>query len=393
MAVDFANYEGREQAFVKHSFLDKYLPALIGKVCSPQSRYSEFTYVDGFAGPWKSVAGATFEDTSFGIALGHMTAQRLLYLGKGRDIKMRAFLVETDADSFLQLKQAAERFPKIEVVALNGMMEDHVAKIASLIPPTAFSFTLIDPKGFPEISAMMPLLKRQNAEALVNFMFDFANRFAGTELIPKLEAWLSGSGNQDWRTRIEGLAGARREDILVELAVEALRATSGYTFAPVITVDKVLHDRPLYKLIFLSRHQKGLEVFRSSESEALATQAEVRSAARANRRAENSAMDDLFADGVDAIPNDRSAQIIRRSQELAPKSLVDCLTTAGEIGMLWSELWPPILADFSVTRSWLGRQVNELRKSNLVSVPSWSSERKQIPDDDYRLVWMGESPA
>ncbi|OYY88632.1 MAG: hypothetical protein B7Y45_14355, partial [Sphingomonas sp. 28-66-16] len=88
MAIDAAHYEGREPAFVKHTFLDKYLPALIGKVCS---RYDEFVYVDGFAGPWKSAAGEKFEDTSFGIALNHMTSQRLLYLSRGRPVRMRAF--------------------------------------------------------------------------------------------------------------------------------------------------------------------------------------------------------------------------------------------------------------------------------------------------------------
>ena len=97
MAIDFSHYEGREQAFVKHTFLDKYLPALIGKICST---FDEFVYVDGFAGPWQSTAGESFDDTSFGIALNHMTTQRLFYQSRGRDIKMRAFLVEKDAGSF-----------------------------------------------------------------------------------------------------------------------------------------------------------------------------------------------------------------------------------------------------------------------------------------------------
>ena len=164
MAVDFAHYEGREQAFVKHTFLYKYLPSLIGKICS---RYDEFVYVDGFAGPWKSAAGEDFEDTSFGIALKHMTAQRLLYLGRGCDVKMRAFLVEKDSAAFAQLQQAVARFPKIEIVPLNGMMESHAASIAASIPSSAFSFALIDPKGFPDVGAMLPLLRRQNAEVVV----------------------------------------------------------------------------------------------------------------------------------------------------------------------------------------------------------------------------------
>jgi len=384
MALDFAHYEGREQAFVKHTFLDRYLPALVGKVCS---RYDEFIYVDGFAGPWKSAAGESFEDTSFGIALNHMTAQRLLYLSRGRDVRMRAFLVERDPSAFAQLKEAAKRFDKVEVTPLEGMMEDHATSIAASIPLPAFSFTLIDPKGFPEINALMPLLKRQNSEALVNFMFDFANRFAGTDLIPRLEAWLSTLGSRDWQYQVGGLSGAAREEKLEELASEALRITGGYTYAPVITVDKAVHDRALYKLIFLSRHPEGLKVFRDSQAKTLTAQAASRSRAKARKKAVSSPMDDLFAEGEDAVPNDRSSQILRRSQVRAPVTLEREIKAAGAGGILWGKLWPPILNEHAVTRSWLGREVNARRKKGCLLAPGWPSEKHQIPEDDQRLIW------
>jgi len=389
MVIDIAHYEGREQAFVKHTFLDEYLPALIGKICS---RYDEFVYVDGFAGPWKSAAGESFDDTSFGIALNHMTAQRLLYLSRGRDVKMRAFLVEKDAASFAQLQQAIARYPKIEITPLHGLMEDHAAKIADAISAPAFSFTLIDPKGFPEIGAMMPLLQRQNSEALVNFMFDFANRFAGTDLIPRLENWLSTGGRENWRDDVKAVSGLQREKLYEELAVQALRATAGYNFSPVITVDKVLHNRPLYKLIFLSRHPAGLKVFRDSEQKALDAQATARSASKAKKRAASSSSGDLFADGEDAVPNDRSAQLLRKSREDAPIRLRALLEGRGAQHGTWAEYWPPILQDFSVTHSWLGNHVNDLRKAGNISAPGWPSERKRIPDDSQKLGWVAAQP-
>ncbi|GGI77855.1 hypothetical protein GCM10007973_13370 [Polymorphobacter multimanifer] len=384
MAIDAAHYEGREQAFVKHTFLDKYLPALIGKICS---RYDEFVYVDGFAGPWKSAAGENFEDTSFGIALNHMTSQRLLYLSRGRNVRMRAYLVEKDPASFAQLRQAAARYPKIEVTPLQGKMEDHAAAIAASIPQQSFSFTLIDPKGFPAISSMMPLLQRQNAEALVNFMFDFANRFGGTDLIPTLEAWLSTGAADDWREQIRAVSGEQREQLYEELAVEALRRTPGYVYAPVITVDKVLHNRALYKLIFLTRHSEGLKVYRDSERRALDAQAATRSASKAKRRETGTLMGDLFADGSDAVPNDRSTQVIRRSQEEASRRLQAMLANADSGFRTLKECWPLILAELSVTHSWLGRQINDWRKAGQISAPSWPSERTQIPSDEQKLRW------
>jgi three-Cys-motif partner protein len=387
MAIDAAHYEGREPAFVKHTFLDKYLPALIGKVCS--RRYNEFVYVDGFAGPWKSVAGENFEDTSFGIALNHMTSQRLLYLSRGRDVRMRAFLVEKDPASYAQLRQAAARYSNIEVTSLNGKMEDHAAAISASIPQQSFSFTLIDPKGFPAINSMMPLLQRPNAEALVNFMFDFANRFGGTDLIPTLEAWLSMSAPDDWRERIRAVSGEQREQLYEELAVEALRRTSGYVYAPVITVDKVLHNRPLYKLIFLTRHSEGLKVYRDSERSALYAQAATRSASKAKKRETGTRMGDLFADGSDAVPNDRSTQIIRRSEEEASRGLQAMLANANSGFLTWKDCWPQILEEFSVTHSWLGKQINDWRKAGQISAPGWPSERTRIPRDEQKLKWNG----
>ena len=55
--------------------------------------------------------------------------------------------------------------------------------------------------------------------------------------------------------------------------------------------------------------------------------------------------------------------------------------------MVWVDLWPLILNDFSVTRSWLGRCVNELRKSGKIFAPGWPNERTQIPRSEQRLVW------
>jgi three-Cys-motif partner protein len=389
MALDFEHYSGREQAFVKHTFLTSYLPGLIGRVCSPQSRYNEFVYVDGFAGPWKSTAGEKFEDTSFGIALGHMTALRKKYLDNGHHVSMRAFLVEENDTAYKQLEQAVKQFPTINVTPLFGKMESHAAEIAAAIPSSAFSFTLIDPKGFPDIAPMMPLLSRQHAEALVNFMFDFANRFAGTELIPALETWLSANGNISWRNHVQDLSGIEREEKLERLAAQALQVTGGYEFSPVISVDKVYHDRTLYKLIFLTRHKTGLEVFRTSEEKTLVAQAEVRAAAKSRKRSDSSQMSDLFPDNAAEVAHDRSSRTLKDGRDQAADRFIECVKSVGANGAKWSTLWPPILQDYAVTRSWLGRHVNQLRKSGQIVAPGWPNERTQIPPDDQILIWAG----
>jgi three-Cys-motif partner protein len=63
--VSLSDYVGREHAYVKHVFLERYLEALIFKTAST---FNHIVYIDGFAGPWQS-ANEEFADTSFGIAL------------------------------------------------------------------------------------------------------------------------------------------------------------------------------------------------------------------------------------------------------------------------------------------------------------------------------------
>ncbi len=386
MAIDFANYIGREQAYVKHTFLDKYIPALVGRI---GSIYDEFVYVDGFAGPWQSVAGETFEDTSFGIALRHMSEQKEFWLRRGRKVRMRAFLVEKDNLAYKQLVQSVERFPLIEIKALHGRMEDHVDQIVSLIPTNSFSFSLIDPKGFPEINLLRNLISRKNSETLVNFMFDFANRFAGTDLIAALTNWLSTTtGDTRWQSEIATLTGIAREEKIEWLAAESLRLSGNYKYAPVISVDKVDQDRVLYKLIFLSRHVRGLEVFRDSQYRTLEAQAAARSVVKARKRSETTYTHDLFSSGEDAVPNDRSSMMISKGSTYAKKELIEALKSAGQSGLCWQDVWPRVLNSCVITRSKLGRIANELRKDGRILAPDWPSERHQIPSDSQTLIWV-----
>jgi three-Cys-motif partner protein len=98
--VSLEDYAGREQAYVKHVFLERYLEALIFKTAST---YNHIGYIDGFAGPWQS-ADEQFEDTSFGIALSALRkAKEAWKRASGRDVKMTALLVEKDAKAFARL--------------------------------------------------------------------------------------------------------------------------------------------------------------------------------------------------------------------------------------------------------------------------------------------------
>src|SRR5262245_53092050 len=150
--VTLADYAGREQSYVKHVFLERYLEALIFKTASV---YNHIVYVDGFAGPWQS-ANERFEDTSFGIALSALRRAKETWKKGGRNVRMTACLVEQHTKVYAQLGTIQPLFPGIEIKTYNDDFISIVPTIVADIPRDAFAFFFIDPKGW-----RLPLLKLQ----------------------------------------------------------------------------------------------------------------------------------------------------------------------------------------------------------------------------------------
>ena len=282
MKPDPTQYEGRAPAFVKHTFLSQYLPALCQKV---SNTFDEFVYIDGFAGPWMASDTQSYKDTSFGIALDAMGATRVFQRKRGRAVKMTAYLVEKDDGAFTQLEKLAGQHREVTVHPIHGRFEDHFCQIVAALPPQAFVFSLIDPKGMTlDLRRLHPLLARKNSEVLINFMYDFISRFVDhpNEAIgSNMKALLP---HVDWEgliTEIKGATGSEeRERLIVNAFRSSVKREGSFTFVPSLTVQKTLSDRTLYHLVFGTRNPIGLEVFRWSQVKALTAQATVRSMAK-----------------------------------------------------------------------------------------------------------------
>jgi hypothetical protein len=109
--VSLADYAGREQAYVKHVFLERYLEVLALKTAST---YDHIVYVDGYAGPWQS-ANERFEDTSFVIALNALRRAKETWQNSRRDVRMTALLVERDPKAHAKLATLQDRYPDITI--------------------------------------------------------------------------------------------------------------------------------------------------------------------------------------------------------------------------------------------------------------------------------------
>jgi three-Cys-motif partner protein len=383
MAIDRGHYEGRPQALVKHTFLNEYLPALANKVCSS---WDSFAYVDGFAGPWQAVDEQTFSDTSFGIALKAMAdAQEFQRKTRNRSIRMVAHLVEKDATAFARLQGLANQFPTIEVHAYQGEFQRHLPTILAKLDARAFCFSFIDPKGVSlDLAVLRPLLVRNSSEALVNFMFDFVNRFVShpnPNIIDTMNRLIPGA---NWRDLLDvakaaGASSEAREGILVDGFRSALRATGKYDFVTSLIVQKPLADRTLYHLVFGTRSPWGLSVFRDSQIKALKTQADIRASEKSKAKTERSGQPDLYS-GVDTIPLDPSSREIADGKSGAIE-FAESMINSHDDGIRWSVLWPAVLQKFTVREIVLARGVYELNRAGAIHAPGWRTDRYTKPQD------------
>lgn len=387
MRPDLANYAGREQAYVKHHFLADYVERLVFKVASA---YKDVVYIDGFSGPWKD-QGQSFEDTSFGIALEALQKAKVEWKRiRGVDVTMTALLVEKDPAAFRRLEEVRALYPGINIRTFNGEFVPQVEDLIRAIPPRAFTFVLMDPKGWKiDMNAVAPLIRRDNTEVVLNFMFDFINRFASMEqpaIQAGLDALLPGT---DWRERIMACRSditeqgvESRKDVLTTAIVDVIRRLGGYPYVMETPVLYPTKDRTFYSLIYATRSKVGVEVFRECQHDALKAQDLVRDQLKSDRRAAATMMNDMFA-GV-PTGNEFATRWIAEQEAAARKMVADVVPPSPE-AVRYGDIWPQVLAHHGIRRRRLGRMMAEMRDLGEINFLDWEP-RKQVPADDYRVT-------
>ena len=291
--VALSDYAGREQSYVKHVFLERYLEQLVHKTASA---FPHVVYVDGFAGPWQS-AKESFEDTSFGIALGALHRAKASWKARGREVKMSALLVEREGYAYTKLAQIPAKYPDVAVRTYEADFLAVLPTILRDVPADAFAFFLIDPKGWSiPLRSLGAILARPKSEVIFNFMFDFINRAASIKGNFAVTAGLNQlMPNGNWREKLEAAQNAEeRKAILIEGFRSNLAHFGKYEYVAETSVLRPVKDRPLYFLFYATRHEKGIEVFRDCQSEALKEQSKTRAATKVKHKTEKTGQGEIF---------------------------------------------------------------------------------------------------
>jgi three-Cys-motif partner protein len=375
------HYKGREPAFIKHYFLRQYVEKLAFKI---GSRFDDLVYVDGFSGPWKSGA-ENYDDTSFGIALQCLTKARTAWRGikpHYRDVRMTAHLVEKNKDAFRELEGINPRFPEVSIFPHNGDFLELAPAIAARIPPRAFTFALIDPKGFSlDLEALRPLLTRPRTEVVFNFMYDFANRWIDLpELSDTYDRLLPGI---DWRNRLAEAADAgpaARKAAFLACFKDAVRDVFGFRYVADVDIRHGSKDRTLYFLVYGTREPAGIEVFRDCQVRALEAQAQAAGQRNIERRAEGGT-GSLFGPEWEAFSVNHRCFLEDQKQAAAENLLA---VAAAQPGILWEQTWPKLLADHVVRKTDLGRIAGRLHKERHL-ILSGLEKGRQVPQPKCQL--------
>lgn len=150
--------------------------------------------------------------------------------GDGRR-RIKCFFSENDPDAYVQLKSAVAEYHRprdgFEIKTYEGKFEDAVLEIQSFIG-TSFPLIFIDPTGWTgyPFDKIKPLFARPKCEVLINFMYDFINRFVYSDdpdIVESMNPILGGPG---WPTRLD--TSLPRGLAVEKLFRETLKATGRF---------------------------------------------------------------------------------------------------------------------------------------------------------------------
>lgn len=383
-APDLALYAKREQAYVKHYLLHKYLVDWGYKV---GSRWDGLVYVDGFAGPW-GLKDPKCADSSFGIATDTLRDVAAGLNERGRRLATRAILVEKSAPAFTELDAfaSARRSAGDDVHALRGEFASNIPAIRELIRNTSanpFKFFLLDPKGWKDIpmSELRTLLNDRSCEVLVNLMTSDITRFLDEESrADSYKALFGRDGVLDDLRQIPKGTGEQAESAVKEYC-RSLKQFCGFEYVSQAVILEPNAEAVRYFLIYGTNHHRGVEVFKSAETNAANAQDEARSEAQARKTGQELLN---LGDGFN-----RTAlvhQLRHKYVERARAKILELLRTKDGARIPYRQLYCESMAFPLVKRDDLNRWLDEIAIAVVIERKNARRRLPSLDDDDMVVV-------
>lgn len=385
--VDLKQYVGREQAYVKHCLLEKYLAPLVYKV---GSAWDSIVYIDGFSEPWK-VNDPELRDSSFGVAVETLRAAHIgLYESQGRNVPIDAVLVEANRRAFSKLEEFAAKktSPGFRVHALFGEFARQIPNIDHLVKLNChnpFRFVFLDPKGWADIpmQEMKPFLHDRSCEVLINLMTRHIIRFLEEESRAESYNDLFGrAGVLDQLRKTSKESNERAEQAVREYC-RSLSQLCGFRYVSSAVILEPEEESVRYFLVYATNALDGLIVFKQAEIAAANVQDHIRNEARVRKTHQT---EFLFGAGS---PKSGLAESLRKRylSRARDKVLKVLKCSTDPQGARYEKLFREAMAFPLVTPSDLETWLVELSPNVEVKFePSDKRRRKPSPYRDDRIL-------
>ncbi len=382
-----SHYEGREQTYVKHFFLENYLERVAFNIYSFQT---DFVFVDGFSGPWKS-KNEKFEDTSFKIAIDKLRAIRKSLLETRRKkVDFRCMFIEKHRKPFRELKSAVDGIEDVEIKLVHGEFENHIADIQEFCK-NSFSLIFVDPKGWQGIAMekISPLFGLRG-EVLINFMSDYINRFLNDprpEIAASFDALFGGSWYLEWQNLVE--LGLSREAAAIEVYTKKLKNRGNFKYVTYTRILKPESERTYFYLIYATGHRKGIQEFRKIEKKTVAEQKRVRDAIKYHAQVAKTGMKSLFDEPLDDTARSSFEEEKRVQMRLGYATLIS-IFEANPDGIAFGEILGEVLQTPLVWENDLKDWIRELRNQGEIGIPELKIRQRE-PRPEYLIIPKGPS--
>lgn len=384
MAVVEEDYVGREQTWIKHLILRRYLQAWGMKLAmTAVPGRDRIWYVDCFAGPWRANNEAK-EDTSAAIALRALNEVGREAAKSGRNVGVGAVFIEmnsgraSDLESFVD-----EAGGDVTTHVFSGAFGDCVEKIRRTLGSDA-AFVFVDPTGWKgaDMAHVARLASSGRRDVLINFMFDYLNRFKGEgQRGPDQREWLIEQLAAFFGISDTSVLASMSEEELVQEYCRNLKSACNLRFALSLAVPKPTSDRTYFHLIVGGSHKKVVELFRDVEFQVIGGAAgAVMERARLRAEQERTGQHSLFEN-----PDARIRSFDRRRDEDLGRLPSEILLVLREGDRLFSELWPELLERLHVRLTDTKDAATRLYKSGKIEAGGWNRQRKVKDQNRLRI--------
>jgi three-Cys-motif partner protein len=387
--VDLAAYKGREQAYVKHYLLEKYLTPLVYKV---GSKWDSVVYIDAFSGPWKTKT-QDYADSSFAVAIDTLREARDGLKERGRNLQMQCILVEENKQAFAALKQFAAKHtaPGFAVCALCGEFVDQILEIARLIDrraPNPFKFVFLDPKGWADIPMrkMQQFLKGRSGEVLINLMTRHIIRFLEEE--DRAESYNNLFGRKEVLDLLKSIPRENNEraEHAVREYCRSLKQLCGFKYVSSAVLLEPDEESVKYYLVYATNDFHGIDVFKAAERAAARIQDEIRYTARHTPTEQT----EMFLN--DGSRQSRLAnRLYSRYRAMVRVKVIEMLLeNRSKRGVAYTELYCEAMSFPLVGPNDLVACIREL-EPNVRLVLGSDKRKKPSPGDDDRVIVFDRS--